>query len=390
MLNQLNKLITTFKTGYRLWRIKERYLSDGHKNIHGSFYIKNNISAYLSYFLFVYFNPIHYGQWIRKFPQKTNSLSDLEIEVFESLIKTFKGDSSHWTGFINSGASMGNFYSLLLCKNWFLSRGYKKINLVHTQLSHHSIISSAKILDFDLNKIKLTDKWVMDINKLKKNLSNLNKDEAVCIFLTWGYKKTGTSDKLIAIQNIIDELKINNQVCICLDAAFDGLITPFSPKAIKPLATSSLFTMTLDFHKYLGIPAPAGGILLRKNILPEDKFIAQGLSETKSLLPAIATWSSLVGNKQTVKLKKQIIKAQSLRDYFINQLKASRSIELIYHPSNISLLFSCNHKQFSRLEAVADLYPLRCFKQRNTYWIKIIFLPQLSKTELNKLLSKIL
>ncbi len=265
MFNQLSKFIATLKAGYHLWKIKNRYSPNGHKSFHGPFYIKNNLNAYLSYVLFVYFNPLHYGEWIKSFPLKTNSLVDLEVEVFKSLIKTFGGNLTHWTGFINSGVSMGNFYALLLCRGWFLSRGYKKITLYYTRLTHHSIISSAKILGLKLDQIKLSNEWVMDINELEKKLLNLQEDEAGCVFLTWGYKRTGTADKLGVVQNIIDKLKINKQVGICLDAAFDGLVVPFSPKPTKPLVVPSLFAMTLDFHKYLGVPAPAGGILLQKN-----------------------------------------------------------------------------------------------------------------------------
>ncbi|MBU2543431.1 hypothetical protein KJ707_02620 [Patescibacteria group bacterium] len=383
----LNKLITTLKIGCRLWQIKSKYLPNGHKSLHGSFYVNNNLTAYLSYVLFVYFNPLHYGKWIEKFPLKTSSLADLEIEVFKSLITTFGGNLAHWTGFINSGASAGNFYALLLCRNWFLSHGYKKITLYHTQLTHHSITSSAKILGFKIEQIGLSDQWIMEVSELKKKLSTLNKNEAICIFLTWGYKQTGTTDNLIAVQKTLNELRINNQVSICLDAAFDGLVAPFSPKSTKPLTLPSLFAMTLDFHKYLGVPAPAGGILLQKKFLPKDKFIAQGLTETKSLLPAIAVWSSLVGDSQVARLKKQVIKAQSLRKYFIDQLKTSSNTKFIYHQNNINLLFSCNQKQFNELQAVSNHYPLRCFKQKNSYWVKIIFLPQLDQTKINNLIK---
>ena len=381
----LSKFITTIRTGYYLWQVKNRYITDGHKDLHGQFYVKNNLNAYLSYVLFVYFNPLHYGCWIKNFPQKTNSLVDLEIEVFRLLIKTFRGRLAHWTGFINSGASMGNFYALLLCRDWFLSQGYKKITLYYTKLTHHSITSSAKILGYKLSQVDLSDRWVIDINNLKQKLLKLEKDTAGCVYSTWGYKQTGTADKLIAVQKIIDKLKINKQVGVCLDAAFDGLVVPFSPKPIKPLALPSLLTMTFDFHKYLGVSAPAGGIVFQKKLLPKDKFITEGLSETKSLLPAIAVWSSLVGSKQILKLKKQVMKAQFLRKYFCEQLTTLGLTDLIYNQNNVTLLFSCNQKQFVALQSVLDYYPLRCFKKNKKYWVKVVFLPQLNKSKIKKL-----
>ena len=387
MLNQLNKFITIFKAGYHLWCLRNKYLPKGHKSAHGPFYVGSNIHAYLSYVLFTYFNPVHYGLWIKEFPKKTNSLVDLEIDVFKSMIKTFGGNLSNWTGFINGGSSAGNFYALLLCREWFLSQGYKKITLFHTRLTHHSIISSAKILGLKLEQVELSDQWIMDINKLEDKLLSLESNEAGCIFLTWGYKQTGTLDQLSAVQNIIDKLKINKQVGTCLDAAFDGLVVPFSPKPIKPLCLSSLFAMTFDFHKYLGVPAPAGGILFKKKLLPKDRFVNEGLSETKSLLPAIAVWSSLVGKKQMSKLKKQVERAQILRKYFIDQYKIFCDGKFFYHQSNISLLFSCNLKHFVKLRYISDQYPLRYFKEGDTYWIKILFLPQLGISNIKKLVK---
>lgn len=218
---------------------------------------------------------MHYGLWIKNFPKKTQSLIDIEIQLFEQIIDLFHGQANQWVGFINSGASMGNFYSLLICREWLKKKKYKKISLFYNQLTHDSIKSSAKILNINTNQSPLNSSWQIDLDQIRNKLKKIHKQEAVIIFLTWGYKKTGTVDDLDKCQQIIDELKVNDQVLICLDAAFDGLIIPFSTSPVFPLEFKSLFCMTIDFHKYLRVPAPAGGVLFRKKIMTNDKFINQ-------------------------------------------------------------------------------------------------------------------
>lgn len=387
MINQLNNLTSALKTSLDLWRVKKKFLPKGRRDIHGPFDAGNNLTAFLSYLLFVYFNPLHYGQWIKKFPQKNNSLIDIEIKLFSKLINLFGGKTTQWTGLTNSGASQGNLYALISCKEWLLGQGYKEILLLHNQLTHHSITSSAKILELNLCSVALDQKWQMDLGQVKKQLLKLKKDQAAIVFLTWGYKKSGTTDDLYRCQQLINELKLTQRVLICLDAAFDGLVIPFSNSPIHPLVFPSLFAITFDFHKYLGVPAPAGGVILRKKMVSQDKFTAQGLTETKSLLPSIAAWSTIRNDFLVNQLRIKVMTAQFQRSMLINHLNNISQIDCVYSPNNISLLFSCNQKLFKKLQSQTDNYPIRCFKQQNKFWIKIIFLPQMTQDKTLKLIN---
>lgn len=391
----LTTLLQTLKAGQELLRVKNKYIGRGFKSLHGPFYLATSLPAYLSYLLFVYYNPFHYGEWIQRFPAKTNSLVDYQIELIKFIISQFGGRAKAWTGLINNGASEGNFHMMMLCKEWLLSQEYRQPVILCTELSHVSVFNSAKVLNLPIKKVKLDRAWQMDIRDVRLKLKAFPKNQAVCIFLTLGYKPTGTSDNLPKITTVAQEVFDSRRVCICIDAAFDALVQPFAPKPLKPLTFSQVTAISWSFSKYLGVPAPAGSILYQKKLLTKKTtFLANGIAETRSLVAPLAVWAAFHTKRQVANLREQIARAQSLRAYVIEQLSViDPQIVCFYDSHNISLFISCNRKQYSALQLLSQEYPLRCFakivNQQRGYYVKIIFLPLFNKEAVDNLLASL-
>lgn len=370
-----------------LMLIKRRFLSNSMIDIHGPFYIKTSMEAYLTYLLLYKYNPIHYGEWITNFPRKNNSLVDYEIMIFEKLTTILGGKTADWVGSMNSGASEGNLQSLMMCKQWFQSNGYKKHLLAYTELTHQSIINAAKVLDFELLEISLTSNWKMDKEDLKKNLEKTSTRYGICVFSTLGYKKTGTSDGVQEISNVLKKYS-SKRLAICVDAAMDGLAYIFSNKPFSLLKIHKVKTVTTSFHKLGGVAAPSGGIIYSKALLTENNYFTKGINETKTTLPAIAVWFTLFSYNNPEVLTKRMERARQIREYFIKRIvQEQKELKYYYDEKGISMLIVCSNRQQKLFEKLSTELPIKCNDFHGQYLVKLVFLPHFDKNGVDKLIN---
>ena len=80
---------------------------------------------------------------------------------------------------------------------------------------------------------------------------------------------TGTSDHIDDIIKKINKFHRTHPHIRCylwIDAALNGLITPFISTRFTPFQSRLINTIVVDFHKFGGTPYPAGVILYRRRL----------------------------------------------------------------------------------------------------------------------------
>jgi len=302
--------------------------------------LENNLGALLGlphkiflkyYCQFLKYNPNNLGNW-SNFVQK-NTIKEAEYEVIKKMINLYQGNSSDWGGYITSGGTEGNFFSLWLAKS-YLKKFFSinQICILKTSLTHYSINKIASIIDLPQFIVALDQNLGMDINDLKNKINNLSKRgyRGFIIVLTLGYSVTGTRDNYKEINQLIkklEEKKSNLRFYCFIDAASDGMIEPFFNKQFKPLNLSHVFSFVVDFHKFGMATYPAGLVLYKKKLISlVSKKIPYLEEKDETLLGsrqgavAVALWAliNFLGKDGFKKIyKKQFVN----KNYFISEIK---------------------------------------------------------------------
>jgi glutamate/tyrosine decarboxylase-like PLP-dependent enzyme len=385
-----------FRTYIFLLLLKFKITLGKDKGLLGRFYIKPNFLSLFSWRNFVSFNPHHYGNF-----EKEGGFSFFESDVVNKMISLYGGHKKEYTGMITSGASEGNFISAILGKYYLENKGSKRICLLSTDLTHSSVSRAAQILNIPNYPVSLDSNLGISTDIFEQKILKLLKDGyySFLICMTQGYKTTGTKDNFAGVEEKLRKIKKkhkNFNYFVWVDAALDGLISPFSQEVFLPFKSKSISSMTLDLHKLALSPYPSGMVLYKKILASGDvTFIKNGLFESRSGLYGIAAWSSLhdLGKKGLTKL---VHDAQRKRAFFLKELqnitKLKKAISL---DSNISLLLYLNRKQFEIFRKLENHLPIRCHslnldiggKSKKLLLARIYFLPSLKDSELNQALN---
>ncbi|MEM4463172.1 MAG: aminotransferase class V-fold PLP-dependent enzyme [Fervidicoccaceae archaeon] len=160
-------------------------------------------------------------------------------------------------GIITSGGTESNILALYTFRE---ALGIREV--LHTDLAHYSISKAAKLLNLKEITFPTDASGKGQAFELKKN--NIEKTGIV---LTMGTTELGSVEDP---RELIDE---NSDIPIHIDAAFGGFTFPFIDRSnysriINWLNSRNFaFTLSVDFHKFLGAPIPSGIIFL-----PEELF----------------------------------------------------------------------------------------------------------------------
>jgi len=249
-------------------------------------------------------NPNNLGNWSTR-ELKVYGTQRIERDLIFSLVDLL-GGKSDWEGYVTSGATESNIYSVWVGRN-FLRRKIpnKRICIIVNDLSHYSLLKAADICGIDPIKASLNrERWVFDIKAVLSTIKNAKKKyEGFLIPLTLGYTQTGTNDDY---EEIVRELEnLENEIGIktfaFIDAALNGLVLPFTRKDFRPLKNERIQSFCLDFHKAGMTPLPCGVILYRRRLRPFIEKTNSYLKENDSTLlgsrsgiPAVAAWSVIM------------------------------------------------------------------------------------------------
>ncbi|WP_340064937.1 pyridoxal-dependent decarboxylase [Ascidiimonas aurantiaca] len=168
-------------------------------------------------------------------------------------------------GYYTGGSSVSNLQAVHL--------GVKKLSqdvtLVTSVGAHNSICKAGAITRVKAFKeIETTENGDIDTNAFSHFLESRNNNEKFIFCFCSGTVAKGAYDNVPELIRILKEKGIKADNCfIHLDAALGGMITPFLENTPLKLDFSipEIDSLSVSFHKRLGIPVPGSLFLLRKS-----------------------------------------------------------------------------------------------------------------------------
>jgi tyrosine decarboxylase/aspartate 1-decarboxylase len=201
------------------------------------------------------------------------------------------------SGSIVSGGTEANLIALWTARN--LAKK-EKGEVVVPVSAHYSFDKACDLLNLKLVKVKLNERFQMDVKAAEKTISS----RTVAIVGVAGTTGLGTVDPIPELSEIASAHNIHLHV----DAAFGGFVLPF----LQELGYEALdfdfrlpgvCSITIDPHKMGLAPIPAGGILFRDEAMTEAvstrvPYLTGGKGQstllgTRSGASALAVWALL-------------------------------------------------------------------------------------------------
>ncbi len=320
--------------------------------------------------------------------------SETEKNVIKAMTDLYQGSSKKINGYITSGATEGNIYSCWLGRK-YLEQYVKKeeICLLRTDLTHFSIRKGGDIIGVQEYIVGLNTKnWNMDIDSLSAKIEDLHKKgyRGFIIPFTLGYTVGGTNDDFTEVAKYLSKIKkkLNIYFFTWIDAALSGLTYPFLSKNFKPFKNNLIKTIVVDFHKFAGVPFPAGVILyrremetlIRKNI-PYLKEKDDTLLGSRTGISAVAIWVTIQSFGKEG-FKKIIFDCLKRKNQFINMIKSQFPDVIIKTDSQsvhlAVIVRSALPKQFCEKYGLSLIEYKIKFKEKtnNLLMYKLFFLPK--------------
>jgi tyrosine decarboxylase/aspartate 1-decarboxylase len=320
--------------------------------------------------------------------------SETEKNVIKAVIDLYHESPKKINGYITSGATEGNIYSCWLGRK-YLEKYVKKeeICLLRTDLTHFSIHKGGDIIGVQDYIVGLNGKnWNMDINSLSVTIEDLYKKgyRGFIIPFTLGYTVGGTNDDFTEIAKYLTKIKkkFNIYFFTWIDAALSGLTYPFLTKNFNPFKNKIIKTIVVDFHKFAGVPFPAGVILYRREMetlirkkIPYLKEKDDTLLGSRTGIPAVAIWVTIQSFGK-VGFKKIIFDCLKRKNQFINMIKSQFPDVIIKTDSQsvhlAVIVRSALPKQFCEKYGLSLIkYKIKFKEKTNVLTIyKLFFLPK--------------
>ncbi len=202
-------------------------------------------------------------------------------------------------GHIVSGGTEANILALWAARN--LAENERREVIVPLS-AHCSFDKAANLLNLRLIKVKLNDRFQMDIKETEKAVT----EKTVAIVGVAGTTGLGVVDPMPELS----EIALAHDTYLHVDAAFGGFVLPF----LRDLGSNvpdfdfglpGVCSITVDPHKMGLAPIPAGGILFRdekmiRSVSTRVPYLAGGGTEHTTILgtragaSTIAVWALLM------------------------------------------------------------------------------------------------
>lgn len=272
------------------------------------------------------------GNWSNKKDQ-SSAVHLFEYDIVRYLSSLYRVSPDTMGGYVTTGGTEGNLMSSWMGMSYLSKHGCgSNTCLLRTSLTHYSIKKASRIIRVPDVVVGLDNNWGMSSKSLSTTIHNLYKNgkRGFLIPLTIGYTQTGTSDAINQIVHTITLLKRKLPQLYCfmwIDAALNGLTTPFITSDFFPFKSTMIEAVVVDFHKFGGAPYNSGVILYKKrlqkliqssiNYLPEIDATLIGSRAGASI---VAIWSAihLFGKKGFIK---RALTQTKNKDLFITLVK---------------------------------------------------------------------
>jgi len=355
----------------------------------GALYTLPSPQATQAYKRFIDYNPGNLGHWSDD-GTRTYASTQLEYEVVHELIDLYHGSHEDLSGYITSGGTEANIYCVWIGRTYLEQHcKFSEICLLKTSLTHYSVRKAGTLCSIPQYLLPLNkENWNIDRDGFKSAIQTLYRRgfRGFILPLTLGYTSTGSCDDIRAITQEAARLKKEIkgiEFFFWVDAALNGLITPFLDDNFSLFASTAIQAFVVDFHKFGLVPYLAGIILYNKGL---KKLIEQPidyLSETdatllgsRSGIPAVSIWS-MIHTLGKEGYKRLAAEQKENKEYFLEEIKSiSPETEIISHPHSLSCGFIFRGLKGTRLpqwiEEKYSLYPGKT---------KLLFYPKEEKEE---------
>ena len=311
----------------------------------------------------------------------------LEKEALGWLMGIFGYDRSHASGIFTSGGTMANMTALTVAREKFvrqngpLMHGQKAV-IIAPHTVHYSVKKAASLLgglnrDIVVHQVGLNDQFTTDVNEVNQAIREIENrgDKVMAILGIAGSTELGTVDDLVSL----GELAKKHNVFFIVDAAYGG---PFvlSKRSALFAGIEKADAITVDPHKMLYVPYPAGVVLFKdardhsllseiagnarylessmrvgseeerlKEFLQNPNDLKKRLEGSLGTGGIIATWASiqLFGKTGFANIFNHLI---DLTDYFYQRVQNSELLEPLAPPQTNALCVRV--KNYGRTEVI--------------------------------------
>ncbi len=238
------------------------------------------------------------------------------------------------SGNIVSGGTEANILALWAARN---SASLEKVEVILPETAHFCFDKAADLLKLRLVKIRLNDKFQVNIEAVKNAIN----PKTLAIVGIAGTTDLGVVDPIPELS----EIALANNLHLHIDAAFGGFVLPFlknnSHIPAFDFRLPGVSSITIDPHKMGLAPIPAGAVLFRntellKKIQTKVGYLAGGESPqtmlgTRPGASAIAVWSVLK-YMGTDAYKKVVKRCMKLTQRFVEEIYKIPGISYVTKP----------------------------------------------------------
>jgi histidine decarboxylase len=186
---------------------------------------------------------------------------NIEQEVLAWFAELWGINKDDMWGVITNGGTESSLQGLYIARE--SAEGRPHVFLTSKQ-SHYSIFKIAKILCLNIVLVECQENGEIDYtdfnNKVKENV-----DKFIIINANLGTTMTGAIDSTHEIYRILRKHGKDKDYYCHADAALAGFFLPFLEKDI--FFKSSLNSMAISLHKFMGLPYPAGIFMIEKKFM---------------------------------------------------------------------------------------------------------------------------
>jgi glutamate/tyrosine decarboxylase-like PLP-dependent enzyme len=214
------------------------------------------------------FSPNNLGNWSTGDNPDDQISGQIEAQLITQMSDLYGGTPTDWEGYFTTGGTEGNILCAWQGRNQALQLDGRPPVLIVNSLTHYSVLKAGDLLGLTRAVCPIGSGWSFDISALKRLIMDLQRSghRSILLPLTMGYTSTGTSDEIGTIANEMEGLNRTSgtAIHIWVDAALSGMIEPFTNPEWLPCRHELVNGLVVDFHKYAGVPYPAGLVLYRK------------------------------------------------------------------------------------------------------------------------------
>ncbi|MFI6520466.1 histidine decarboxylase [Spirillospora sp. NPDC050679] len=183
-----------------------------------------------------------------------------ERQVLAFLTGLTGGREAEVAGYVSSCGTESNVFGVHLGM-----RRYPDAVFYTSAEAHYSVDKIAWLLNLETVRIEVDDDGAMDLDALAEQCL-ARRDRPAVVQATVGTTMNGAADPVAAIRPRLAQSGITD-VHLHVDAAFNGLVTPFIPDYGPWAFDAGADSVAISGHKMIGLPVPAGIALARREHL---------------------------------------------------------------------------------------------------------------------------